>query len=545
MTEHFDAVVVGSGFGGSVSAYRLAEAGKRVCLLERGKAYPPGSFPRIPRELARNVWDPSAGLHGMFDIWTFKGIEALVSSALGGGSIIYANVLIRKDPEWFVEPDGRPWLVSRAELDPHYEKVERVLAPQTYPLEVAPYSRTQKTLAMQRAADGLGLDWALPNLAVTFANPGRPPVPGEPIEEEDNLHHRRRYTCRLCGECDIGCNFGSKNTLDFNYLTLFENHGGEIRTRSEVRRFAPRPGGGFTVEYVQHEPESEGRKTDTSALPLRTMTADRLVLAAGSLGSPYLLLKNRESFPALSKALGSRWCGNGDLLAFLTKAPTPLDPDVGPVITSRIRYDGEDGRGYYIEDGGYPTLVSWLLEASQAPASARRAWRFLSRFLRNRLTGRPVSNLSAELAQLLGECKTSSGALPLLGMGRDVPDGNLSLSGDYLQCDWTIKTSRRYYESVKRSMEDLAGALDAKFSSQPLWYFRRVATVHPVGGCPLGRNADEGVVDRYGQVFGYPGLSVADGSVMPGPVGPNPSLTIAALADRFAEWTIENWRPRT
>jgi len=290
-----------------------------------------------------------------------------------------------------------------------------------------------------------------------------------------------------------------------------------------------------------HEPESEGSKTDTSALPLRTITADRLVLAAGSLGSPYLLLK---SFPGLSKALGSRWCGNGDLLGFLTRAPTPLDPDFGPVITSRIRYEGDAGRGFYIEDGGYPTFVSWMLEASQVSGNVSRAVRFLYRLLRNRLTASPVSNVSAELAQLLGECKTSSGTLPLLGMGRDVPDGNLSLRDGYLQCDWTIKTSRRYYESVKRSMQDLGDVLGARFESQPLWYFRRVVTVHPVGGCPLGRNADEGVVDPYGQVFGYPGLSVADGSVMPGPVGPNPSLTIAALADRFAEWTILNWRPR-
>src|SRR3970282_1999954 len=123
--------------------------------LERGKAYPPGSFPRIPHEMARNLWDPSEGLPGMFDVWTFKGIEAPVSSARGGGSIIYANVLIRKDPDWFVEPDGRPWPVTRAELDPHYDNVERILAPQTYPLEVEPSPHTPKTLALRRAAQRL------------------------------------------------------------------------------------------------------------------------------------------------------------------------------------------------------------------------------------------------------------------------------------------------------------------------------------------------------------------------------------------------------
>jgi hypothetical protein len=136
--EHFDAVVVGSGFGGSVTAFRLAEGGLRVCLLERGKAYPPGSFPRTPYDMARNFWDPSEGKHGMFDLWTFKGLEALVSSGLGGGSLIYANVLIRKDAEWFVNEEGEDWPVTRADLDPHYDRVEPVLAPQCYPFDVEP-----------------------------------------------------------------------------------------------------------------------------------------------------------------------------------------------------------------------------------------------------------------------------------------------------------------------------------------------------------------------------------------------------------------------
>ena len=126
--EHFDAVVVGSGFGGSVAAYRLAEAGKRVLVLERGKAYPPGSFPRRPHEVRQAFWDPSEGHHGQFDVWDFKGIGALVGSGLGGGSLIYANVLLRKPEGWFSDVDpttGRdtPWPVTRAELEPHYDRV--------------------------------------------------------------------------------------------------------------------------------------------------------------------------------------------------------------------------------------------------------------------------------------------------------------------------------------------------------------------------------------------------------------------------------------
>src|ERR671919_2543583 len=132
---HFDALIVGSGFGGSVMAYRLAEAGLDVCLLERGRPYPPGSFADTPNEMARNFWDPSEGYYGLYDLWSFRGIEALVSSGLGGGSLIYANVLLRKDPEWFVNEAGEDWPVTRAELDPHYDRVEKILAPTPYPFD--------------------------------------------------------------------------------------------------------------------------------------------------------------------------------------------------------------------------------------------------------------------------------------------------------------------------------------------------------------------------------------------------------------------------
>jgi cholesterol oxidase len=548
--ERVDAVVVGSGFGGSVTAYRLQDGGKRTVVLERGKAWAPGTFPRQPREIARNFWDPSEGLFGFFDIWSFKGIESLVSSCLGGGSIIYANVLLRKDAEWFVHETGEDWPVRREELDPHYDAVERMIAPQRYPFEHEPYASTAKTQAMQDAGHQLDIPWELPHLAVTFANPGSDPVPGERIENDANLHEVARYTCRLVGECNVGCNFGAKNTLDLNYLSRFEEKGGEIRTLCEVRDFAPRAGGGYEVRYVRHSPENEGRKTDTRSLPLETITCDRLVLSAGSFGSTFLLLRSRAAFPALSTQLGEHWCGNGDLLGFLAprehdgKITTRrFDPAVGAVITSALRYDGEKGHGYYIEDGGYPTFASWLVEVTDAPRELRRAARFAWNRIRRRFSKTPVSNLSAELSNLIGDGEQSASSLPLLGMGRDTPDGRLYLEDGFLQNSWTMKTSQRYYDSVKASMQAIAEATGARFVDEPLWYFKRVITVHPVGGCAMARTPERGVVDTYGQVFGYPGLSVADGSVLPGPVGPNPSLTIAALANRFATWMLENWNP--
>src|SRR3954462_9657204 len=134
---HFEAIVVGSGFGGSVMAYRLAAAVKSVCLLERGRAYPPGSFPRTPSTMSRNFWDPSEGLYGMYDVWSFDGLEGLVSSGLGGGSLIYANVLLRKDPKWFVnddpDGDGKPWPVTPEMLDPHYTAAEQMIGATPFP----------------------------------------------------------------------------------------------------------------------------------------------------------------------------------------------------------------------------------------------------------------------------------------------------------------------------------------------------------------------------------------------------------------------------
>jgi len=545
--EHFDAVVVGSGFGGSVTACRLAAAGRRVCLLERGRAYPPGSFARTPRQMAANFWNPSEGGHGLFQAWAFRGIDSVVSAGLGGGSLIYANVLLRKDERWF---DG--WPVTREDLDPHYDRVEAMMRPQRYPIDQEPYGSTSKTVAFREAAEKEGLSWFLPPLAVTFANPGRPAVPGEPIVDDagrtgDNIHGRTRYTCRLVAECDVGCNYGAKNSLDYTYLTEAVRHGLDVRTRCEVRSFEPAERG-YAVRYVEHRPEVEGRRTDTSALPLVSISADRLVLAAGVFGSTYLLLRNRAAFPHLSPALGTRFCGNGDLLGFVSgpKGSRDLDPMTGSVITSSIRVpdsaDGGDGPGFYVQDGGFPPFVGWALEAADTPAELLRGLRFLLRRARAAVEDQPRSDIDDELSALLGDARTSSGTMVMLGMGRDTPDGVMSLPGRWLQLDWTLATSRAYFDRVKATMARIAGALEADFTVNPEWYLRRVITVHGLGGCPMGRNDREGVVDPDGEVFHYPGLHVADGSVVPGPVGPNPSLTIAALADRFADRMLA--RPR-
>jgi cholesterol oxidase len=584
--EHFDAVIIGSGFGGSVMAYRLAEAGLRVCLLERGKAYPPNSFPRAPYDLGRNFWDPSKGMYGMFDVWSFKGSGALVSSGLGGGSLIYANILLRKDEKWFKEnlPNGgyEEWPVKYHELVPHYERVEGMMNAQKYPLNHEPYKFTPKTLAMREADQKLKLDgnsshkWIPLNLAVSFRtrhvanpdddNPNNPPVMGGQIQDQyENYHsvtHGRempRSTCRLCGECDIGCNYGSKNTLDYTYVTAAihqKPYPAKVETLCEVKAIAPLDGRGYAVEFVRHDLIREGVKIDTGKLPRERITCDRLILGAGTFGTPFLLLRNRAAFPNLSERLGSRFCVNGDLLSFILKSmerkngqsvPRRLDPSFGPVITSAIRLgdtldgEGEQGRGFYVEDGGNPYLLSWFSELSGFPSFIRRALKFLKVSLKYRIGLNNDADLSAEISDLIGPANSSKSTFPVLTMGRDVPNGNLYLKDGFLECDWGIKKSQQYYDRVRRTVKAIARALNAEYLDNPAYTLNlhQVLTAHPLGGAPMGASREQGVVDAYGEVFGHPGLYVTDGSAMPGPVGPNPSLTIGAFSDRCADHIID------
>lgn len=569
--EHFDAVIIGSGFGGSVMAYKLADAGLRVCLLERGKPYPPNSFARTPIQMRNNFWDPSKGLYGLFNVWSFTGSGALVSAGLGGGSLIYANIIIRKDEKWFVrertaQEGYEYWPVTRAQLDPHYDRVEKMMNIQKYPLGQPPYPEPPKTLAMIEAAQKLNLNWLPLDLAVSFRtkhvsnpnerNPLNPPLVGEPVEElHRNIHNMTRYTCRLCGECDIGCNYGSKNTLDYNYISEAHRLGAEVRTLCEVKSFEPNgPGRGFTVRYVQHDLAHEGiRRGKHETLDQLKITCDRLILSAGTFGSPFLLFKNRDAFPHLSHKLGSRFCVNGDLLSFIVKSklkkgedfPRVLDPSFGPVITGAIRLgdtldgQGDQGRGFYVEDGGNPYLLSWVGELTGFANLLRRAYLFGKRFLMYRLGLNRDADLDDEIVELIGDCVTSKSSMPVLTMGRDFANGNITFDGKYLDCDWRLKQSQEYYNRVRRVVSGIASALNATYMDNPAYqYLHQVLTAHPLGGCPMATTKEEGVVNPCGEVFDYPGLYVADGSVMPGPVGPNPSMTIAAMSDRFADHII-------
>jgi cholesterol oxidase len=234
-----------------------------------------------------------------------------------------------------------------------------------------------------------------------------------------------------------------------------------------------------------------------------------------------------------------------------TKVPYVLDAAHAPVITSAIRVpdaldgNGAEGRGFYLEDAGQPEFVSWMLQLLDAPTSALEQLPKLVKLAGNFITHKDT-DIGGEISGLIGDASESSGFLPLLGMGRDIPEGIMSLENGGLAIDWKKNgASKQYFERVRDVSKQMAEELGGSFLDNPIWLLSRVVTVHALGGCPMGRDEREGVVDAHGRVFNYPGLHIADGSVMPGPVGPNPSLTIAGLADRFADTILEEMKGPT
>ncbi|MGV0836328.1 GMC oxidoreductase [Mycolicibacterium thermoresistibile] len=532
-------LVIGSGFGGSVVAERLAAAGVQVCVIERGKAYPPGSFPRTPAEFAQNFWAPDRSLYGLFDIWSFRGLEAIVPSGLGGGSLIYANVMLRKPRDWFRQPHPhRPgvteyWSFTRDDLDPHYSAVEQFLDIQYAPVtddDPADVFHLPKTAAFRQAA---GPSTTLAPLAVRFRDAAGEPAVGAPLPDADypNIFGAHRRSCALIGECDIGCNEGAKSSLDHTYLSAAAAHdNAAIHVQTEAKTIESRPDGTFAVGVRSYG--ADGERADT------TITADRVVVSAGTFGSTFLLLRNRAglNLPA-DGPLGTRFCGNGDLLGLVINARNhqALEGTRGPVITASRRYD--DGHGMYLQDAGFPNFAAWLIETRFGAGHYRRMARFSARRLAAALFRRGQTSISGDIAELLGDGTFTNTGMPVLGMGRDVPDGRLFLRGDdVLESDWTSATSAPHFDALTQRMRAVATALGGRFVPNPTYLLKkRVVTVHPLGGCPADTSESVGVVDSYGRVHGVPGLWVVDGSVFPGPVGPNPSLTIAAFARRAAD----------
>jgi cholesterol oxidase len=254
-------------------------------------------------------------------------------------------------------------------------------------------------------------------------------------------------------------------------------------------------------------------------------------------GTARLLLGARGALPGMSPRLGSAVSANGDMLAFCFDTKAPMRPSHGPVITTTLRLaddESDSGRELLLQDAGQPAFMDWLWQLRAMPRDVGallgnevwlRAW--------EALRGRRDTRLGADLAAAFKHSGASANMLPLLAMGRDVPDGVLRLRDGELECTWSLKPSKKHFDEIDRVGRAISAQLGGRFVDGRLARKLRTMTVHPLGGAPMGETWAEGVVDSFGEVFNHRGLFVADGSVMPGPVGVNPSLTIAACTERF------------
>lgn len=540
----FDVIVVGSGFGGSVMTCRLAEKGYSVCLLERGKEYGLNEFPRRVDEIRRAFWDPKDSLQGLFEVMAHpeSDVCTVTASGLGGGSLIYANVLLPMDNELFKDWPGG---INRKMLDPYYEKVLAVMETSPYPFNDPYYKDTPKTAAMKDASERIATDTEaksppegfFPHLAIRFKG-------NFPGEQSLNSHGVVQSRCNKCGECDIGCNIHAKNTLDLNYIAKAKNKDllgengipAEVKTGAEVLDIVPIDQNGYLVKY-------RDRQAGQTA-SIKELKAEKVVVSCGSIGTSGLLLKLKEkgSLPLLSDAIGKRWCGNGDLEGTILDTDDEVIPTKGPVITYAIKYKykpypDDFPHQVYIEDAGFPSFLAWYA-AGKIPSPltfiqyVKFAWKFVTRKFRRR----PEVNIGDDISKMIDNDKYIRHMMLFLGMGRDRSDGKVTVNehGDVI-VKWEMKGSRLNVERQTREMKRLAEAMGGTLLINPLTYMDKLIAVHPLGGCVMADSPDKGVVNTNGEVFNYPDLYVVDGSIIPTSTGPNPSLTIAAMAERIAD----------
>jgi cholesterol oxidase len=509
----YEAIVLGSGFGGAVATCRLAQAGVDVALIERGRRFPLGSFPR--HRLRPDLQDWRRG--GTYDVRYLGDVLVVQGAGYGGGSLLYANVQIRPPADVFDE--GWPAGYSRAALDPYYDLVG-------YMLDIAPIEEKRatgalppKTRLMEAAMGRLGREAQTfrPNLAVRFEGAGEDPVP--------NKFGAIQSGCVHCGECDIGCNFGAKNTLDLNYLAVAERFGADVATESEVRWLGPE-GDGFRVRY--RDLGGDGGE--------HTVAARQVFLCLGAVNTTELLLRCRDqhrTLPQLSPRLGSGYSANGDFLAFGLGTSPPFETTNGPTITTASVYDERrDGQRQrlMVQDGGYSPQLSHLMP-------------LMSPSRLTRLVGRDLASRAQRQTRTFASLREEEGdqTAVLLAMGRDSADGTIELRrpGHRLRVRWDTPANLALYAAETAACRELVTELGGRLTLAPNWRFLgQPSAPHNLGGCGMAATPAEGVVDADGRVFGYPGLHVLDSAIIPAAVGVNPSHTIAAVAERCIEAAI-------
>ncbi|HRQ38498.1 MAG TPA: GMC family oxidoreductase [Chloroflexota bacterium] len=537
----FDFVIIGSGFGGSVSAMRLSEKGYRVLVLERGKRYSASDFPKTNWNIFKYLWLPAARCFGFMGINFLNDIVILNGSGVGGGSLVYASTHIQPPDRFFEAEEWRDLADWKAELMPFYELANRMLGtaenPKLWPADHRLYE-IAKELKREHT-------FTPTPVGIFFGEPGKT-VP----DPYFNGAGPDRVGCIHCGGCMVGCKYNAKNTLDKNYLYLAEKWGAQVQAEANVQDIRP---------FYDPQPDNARyeilyeRTTDWFFKRKSSIRARHVVVSAGVLGTMNLLLHCRDetqSLPLLSNRLGMHVRSNSEAFSGATARTGEVDYSEGVAITSHFWIDDVTS----VEPVRYPRGSSFIRNMTIPLVDLHgSAWQRLGRFM---LYGfkNPYDFLKARFlpdwardTTILMIMQTVENRLNLK-RGRNLftlgRKGLVTEQDSHLPIP-TIIDAGRYV--VKRFTELSDGV--AMGSIQEL-LLDIPTTAHILGGCNIGADADSGVINSQQEVFNYPGMYVVDGSVIPANLGVNPSLTITALAERAmslipAKEEAEEIRPLT
>ena len=513
--DDVEVVVVGSGFGGSVAALRLAEKGYSVLVLEAGRRFADDEFAKTSWRLRKYLWAPKLRLYGIQRIHLLKDVLVLAGAGVGGGSLVYANTLYRPPRAFFEDPQWSGITDWASELDPHYHQASRMLGVVTNPTHT-PADRVIKSVAQTM---GVGATFQPTPVGVYFNRPGR-----DDADPYFGGAGPRRTGCTECGACMTGCRVGAKNTLVKNYLHLAERAGVRVEPLTTV---------------VGLQPVDDGWQVTTErtgawfAKRRRTVRARHVVLAAGTWGTQNLLhrMKDAGRLPGLSPVLGERTRTNSE--AIIGSGRLRVDPaanySFGTAITSSFHPD----QNTHIEPVRYGrgSNAMGLLTTMMTDGGGRvpRPLKALGQVLRHPVTfGRSLSvrNWSERtIIALVMQSLDNSITVSRSKRGRLVSrQGHGTPNPTWIPA--ANQTARRLAEIIDGD----PGSTVGEIVNMPM-------TAHFIGGCAIGATSETGVVDPYQRLYGHPGLHVADGSTVSANLGVNPSLTITAQAERaMAFW---------
>ncbi|KAF9105958.1 hypothetical protein BGX27_009389 [Mortierella sp. AM989] len=564
---HYDVIVVGSGYGASIAASRLSRAGKRVCILERGEERWPGEYPEDTLKAASEVQFNSERGHegkktGLYEIHKNKDQWAFVACGLGGTSLLNANTALKPEPRiWDDKAWPEEFSQDKALLDQSFQHALDMLQPTPYPED---WPTLQKLATLEAQAKGSGNHHRFI----------RPPIT---VHFKDQLNPAGVFqkASTLTGNDTTGINDWSKNTTLMNYIPDAWNHGAEIFTacnviRVECSKEKSNQTAPYTVYFEWQDSSREAflREHGSSIAPM-FVTADIVVLGAGALGSTEILLRSNKCGLKTSDQVGKHFSGNGDFLAFSYNGdtdvngvsmgdenPKKFEHKVGPVITGLIDFRDTPNvmDGYVVEEGAIPAQAATLLKTVFQVMSEKSSKSYKT--AQNQSFQEKVERNARELSSYVAG--VYNGAMnntqTFLVMSHDDARGELCLRDDRVRIDWPGVGSSRNFTRLDTLLEPLAAAVRGTYVRDPLTaaFDEAIVTVHPIGGCSIGRTGAEGVINHKGQVFVgqgdevYEGLYVMDGAVMPISLGVNPFLTISALAERACTllardrgWTIK------